>query len=87
MTKRNDDISSKIQTSSNNPPNKNYFDYYKTITINHDMVSGSGYHLNFPILISIVDSDLHDHVNQSNGNDIAFANDSDWLDHEIEFFN
>ncbi|MFX1532395.1 MAG: DUF2341 domain-containing protein, partial [Promethearchaeota archaeon] len=25
--------------------------------------------------------------NQSNGNDIAFANDSDWLDHEIEFFN
>ncbi|MFX1243129.1 MAG: DUF2341 domain-containing protein, partial [Promethearchaeota archaeon] len=33
-----------------------------------------------------MDSDLHDDV-QSNGNDIAFANDTAWLDHEIEIFN
>jgi len=51
------------------------------------MVLGSGSHKNFPMLISILDSDLYDHVNQSNGNDIAFANDTDWLDHEIEIFN
>jgi len=83
----NDDLASIIQTSSNNPPNAPYFKYYKNITINHDIVFGSGSHKNFPFLISILDSDLHDHVNQSNGNDIAFANDTDWLDHEIEIFN
>jgi hypothetical protein len=81
------DTPSIIRISSNNPPNKHYFEYYKTITINHDMVSGSGSHENFPVLISILDSDLHNHVNQSSGNDIAFSNDTDWLDHEIEYFN
>ncbi|MFX1289278.1 MAG: DUF2341 domain-containing protein, partial [Promethearchaeota archaeon] len=75
-----------INTSSNDPPNKNYFTCYKTITIPHENVFGSGSYKNFPVLISILDSDLHDDV-QSNGNDIAFANDTDWLDHEIEHFN
>jgi len=75
-----------IKTSSNDPPNKDYFKYYKTITIPHENVFGSGSHKNFPVLISIFDSDLYDDV-QSNGNDIAFANDTDWLDHEIEHFN
>ncbi len=71
--------------SSNGPPNKQFFIYYKAITIDHNLVSGSGNHTNFPVLISIFDSDLHDNV-QSNGNDIAFANESAWLDHEIELF-
>jgi tetratricopeptide (TPR) repeat protein len=75
-----------IKTASNNPPNKDYFIYYKTITIPHENVIGSGSHKNFPVLISLLDLDLHDDV-QSNGNDIAFANDTDWLDHEIELFN
>ncbi|MFX0104964.1 MAG: DUF2341 domain-containing protein [Candidatus Hodarchaeota archaeon] len=82
-----DDITFKIQTSSSNPPNIAFFTYYKTITINHENVYGFGSYENFPVLISILDSDLHDHVNQSNGNDIAFAKDTDWLDHEIEVFN
>ncbi|MFX0167640.1 MAG: DUF2341 domain-containing protein [Promethearchaeota archaeon] len=82
-----DDTKSFIQMSSSGPPNKHFFKYFKIITINHDMVSGTGSHINFPVLISILDSDLQDHVSQSNGNDIAFANDTDWLDHEIEFFN
>ncbi|MFW9821987.1 MAG: DUF2341 domain-containing protein, partial [Candidatus Thorarchaeota archaeon] len=84
-TKKQDPISS-LQTSSNGPPNKRFFNYYKVITINHSLVFGTGSHLNFPVLISIYDSDLHDKV-QSNGNDIAFANDTSWLDHEIELFN
>jgi hypothetical protein len=82
-----DDKTFIIRMASNNPPNNHYFNYYKQITINHEMVSGSGSYTNFPLLISILDEDLHNHVNQSNGNDIAFANDTDWLDHEIEFFN
>ncbi|MFW9784580.1 MAG: hypothetical protein ACFFFB_20030, partial [Candidatus Heimdallarchaeota archaeon] len=81
---KQDPISS-IHTSSNGPPNKHFFNYYKVITINHSLVSGVGSHVNFPVLISTYDSDLHDKV-QSNGNDIAFANDTSWLDHEIELF-
>ncbi|MFX1243081.1 MAG: DUF2341 domain-containing protein [Promethearchaeota archaeon] len=80
-----DDLNSKIQISSSDPPNKHFFDYYKTITIDHNQVNGMGDHKNFPLLISIFDSDLHDAV-QSNGNDIAFANDTAWLNHEIELF-
>jgi hypothetical protein len=75
-----------IRTSSSNPPNKLYFKYFKTITILEEKVSGSGSYTNFPVIISILDSDLHDDV-QANGNDIAFANATDWLDHEIEYFN
>ena len=74
-----------IQPSSSNPPNKLYFKYYKVITINQSYIFST--YINFPVLISILDSDLHNHVIQSNGNDIAFANDTDWLDHEIELFN
>ncbi|MFW9784990.1 MAG: DUF2341 domain-containing protein, partial [Candidatus Heimdallarchaeota archaeon] len=70
--------------SSNGPPNKQFFTYYKTISIDHTKVSGTGSHQNFPVLISLLDSDLKDA--QSSGNDIAFANDTAWLDHEIELF-
>ncbi|MCK5641932.1 MAG: DUF2341 domain-containing protein, partial [Gammaproteobacteria bacterium] len=80
-----EDAPSFIQSSSSGPPDKHFFQYYKVITIDHNLVSGTGSHKNFPILISIMDSDLHDDV-QSNGNDISFANDTAWLDHEIELF-
>ncbi|MFX1457533.1 MAG: DUF2341 domain-containing protein, partial [Promethearchaeota archaeon] len=75
-----------VQSSSSSLPNKNYFKYYKSINIDHNMVYGTGSHQNFPVLISLIDSDLKEHT-QSSGNDIAFANDSSWLDHEIEQFN
>ncbi|MFW9895740.1 MAG: DUF2341 domain-containing protein, partial [Candidatus Thorarchaeota archaeon] len=74
-----------VQSSSSSLPNKNYFKYYKSINIDHNMVYGTGSHQNFPVLISLIDSDLKEHT-QSSGNDIAFANDSSWLDHEIEQF-
>ncbi|MFX1243260.1 MAG: DUF2341 domain-containing protein, partial [Promethearchaeota archaeon] len=74
------------ERSLSDPPNAKYFTYYKEIIIDHSMVSGSSDLLNFPVLISLLDTDLHDDV-QSNGNDIAFANDTAWLDHEIETFN
>ncbi|MFX0209631.1 MAG: DUF2341 domain-containing protein, partial [Candidatus Hodarchaeota archaeon] len=80
-----DDQNSLIQMALSGPPNKDYFKYYKEIKINHTLVSGTGSHKNFPVLISLLDSDLHNDV-QSTGNDIAFANDTTWLDHEIEFF-
>jgi len=67
-------------------PSINDFNFYKEITILHTKVSGSSNLINFPMLISIFDSDLHDHA-QSDGDDIAFWNRSTWLDHEIELFN
>ncbi|MHA2474172.1 MAG: DUF2341 domain-containing protein, partial [Promethearchaeota archaeon] len=67
-------------------PSVDDFNYFKEITIDHTKVSGSSDLINFPVLISILDTDLHDKV-QSNGNDIAFYNGTNWLDHEIEVFN
>ncbi|MFX1391920.1 MAG: DUF2341 domain-containing protein, partial [Promethearchaeota archaeon] len=61
------------------------FAYYKEITIDHTKVSGTGSHMNFPLLISILDEDLHDDV-QLDGDDIAFSNGTEWIDHEIEVF-
>ncbi|MFW9784540.1 MAG: DUF2341 domain-containing protein, partial [Candidatus Heimdallarchaeota archaeon] len=67
-------------------PSLNSFNYYKEITIDHTKVSGSADLIDFPLLISIFDSDLHDHA-QSDGDDIAFYSGTEWLDHEIELFN
>jgi hypothetical protein len=66
--------------------NVNYFTFYKTITIDHTKITGTGSYVNFPFLISIFDSDLR-FVVQPDGDDIAFACDKEWLDHEIELFN
>ncbi|MHA2035112.1 MAG: DUF2341 domain-containing protein [Promethearchaeota archaeon] len=66
-------------------PSINSFSYQKIITIDHTKVSGSSDLINFPLLISIYDIDLNESV-QANGNDIAFHNGTDWLDHEIEYF-
>ncbi len=68
-----------------NPPKPEDFNYYKIITIDSDKVSGSNDLIDFPLLISILDSDLHDDV-QSDGDDIAFYNGTTWLDYEIELF-
>ena len=74
-----------VQASTSGPADKYNFMYYKIITIDHTKVFGSSDYRNFPLLISIFDSDLHEDV-QFDGDDIAFANDSEWLDHEIELF-
>ncbi|MFW9773660.1 MAG: DUF2341 domain-containing protein, partial [Candidatus Thorarchaeota archaeon] len=62
------------------------FNYYKIITIDHTKVNGSVDLKNFPLLLSIIDSDLDDKA-QSDGDDITFANNDGWLDHEIELYN
>ncbi len=60
-----------------------FFNYKKDITIDHlDVVSDL---TNFPVLISITDSDLKDGV-LSGGNDIAFTMNGVRLEHEIELF-
>ncbi|MFW9880345.1 MAG: DUF2341 domain-containing protein, partial [Candidatus Thorarchaeota archaeon] len=74
---------STLSVSSTSLPNAEYFSYYKVITIDHNKVSGTGDHINFPVLISIIDSKLDDNA-QPDGDDIAFANNTAWLEHEIE---
>ncbi|MFX0029873.1 MAG: DUF2341 domain-containing protein, partial [Candidatus Hermodarchaeota archaeon] len=74
------------QIVTSDPPNIDHFAYYKTITIDATKVAGSGTHINFPVLISIIDSDLKYHT-QPDGDDIAFSMGGDWLNHEIELFN
>lgn len=72
------------------PVNSSWWDanwtYRKEITINHTKVSANL--TNFPVLVSIVDSDLEAHA-QTNGNDIMFILYSDnttKLNHEIETY-
>ena len=74
-----------IFPSSSSPPNVNYFNFWKDIVIDNASVSGSGNHLNFPVLISLLDTDLRYDV-QPDGDDIAFSISNTWLDHEIELF-
>ena len=62
------------------------FLYYKIFTINSSKVIGSTNLSDFPLLISIEDSDLRHHC-QPDGDDIAFSNGTIWLDHEFELFN
>ncbi|MFX1455875.1 MAG: DUF2341 domain-containing protein, partial [Promethearchaeota archaeon] len=66
-------------------PNAEYFDYHKIITIDHNQVNGTGSHLNFPFLVSLLDTDLRFDV-QNDGDDIAFSMEGQWLDHQIELF-
>ncbi|MFW9824161.1 MAG: DUF2341 domain-containing protein, partial [Candidatus Thorarchaeota archaeon] len=44
------------------PLNTQYFTYYKLITIDHNEITGTNYHTNFPILLSFIDSDLKYHT-------------------------
>ncbi len=72
-----------LSVSSSSLPDAEYFSYYKVITIDHTKVNGTGNHTNYPALIYIIDSDLDDKA-QFDGEDIAFANNTNWLDHELE---
>lgn len=65
--------------------------FYKELTIQNSQVAGSGSHINFPVLISEVDSDLifsgsGGDVQNVNGFDIQFtaADGLTLLDHQIE---
>jgi len=60
------------------------WDYFKVITIDHTRV-GSGGVTDFPVLISITDTDLRDKA-LANGNDILFTDETSTikLAHEIE---
>ncbi len=63
------------------------WEYRKSITIDNTKVSGSGSHTDFPVLVSITDTDLRDYA-QADGDDILFTTSSDTkLDHEIESYN
>ena len=59
------------------------FNYRKNLTINSAYVYGAK--TDFPVLIDILDTDLHTDV-QSTGNDILFVSGSTILSHEIELF-
>ncbi len=62
------------------------WEYRKMITIDHNKVAGSL--TGFPVLVSVVDSDLHDKA-QSDGDDILFMDGSGVatkLYHEIEMY-
>ncbi|MFX0053483.1 MAG: LamG-like jellyroll fold domain-containing protein [Candidatus Hermodarchaeota archaeon] len=60
------------------------FQYKKDITINQAAV---GADLDFfPVMVSLIDTGLHDHA-QSSGNDIVFVQNGMVLDHEIEIYN
>ncbi|MFH1100524.1 MAG: DUF2341 domain-containing protein [Methanobacteriota archaeon] len=62
------------------------FEFRKRITINSSKVLTD--QTNFPVLVNISSDDLRDHVEQANGNDIAFVDSTNTvqLNHEIELF-
>jgi hypothetical protein len=67
-------------------PFKEGWEYRKKITINHNKVDENL--LNFPVLVSTIDSDLRDKA-QNDGDDILFMDDkgkANLLYHEIEYF-
>ncbi len=59
------------------------FRYYKNITINNAYVTGD--FMDFPVLIDIIDTDLHTDV-QADADDITFYSEGTILSHEIELF-
>lgn len=70
------------------------YSYARQITIQSSQISGTANHSNFPVLISITDTNLRTtanggHVTNSNGYDIIFTS-SDCmtqLDHQVESYN
>ena len=73
------DYQEDVDIQNNNLENKTFrtqawwnndWSYYKPITINSSQITSS--QTNFPILISITDTDLRDHA-QADGGDIAFV--------------
>jgi len=72
-------------TLFNDPPNVNYFTSYKELTIDNTQVEGSSDHNNISSVFLMYDTDLHDDV-QADGDDIAFAINDTWCDHEVMRF-
>ncbi len=71
------------------PKSYEMFRYYKTITIDHTKVSGTSDLTNFPFLIEIYDSDLHDPAKVAiDGSNLVFMNlqNGQLLNYEIETF-
>jgi GR25 family glycosyltransferase involved in LPS biosynthesis len=67
------------------PSGESYWHYRKPITIDHAQISATL--MNFPLLFTIIDSDLASEA-QENGNDIYFTDDGGQrISHEIERFN
>ncbi len=64
----------------------NTWSYRKNITFLNSKITGTGSHINFTVLIDVIDSDLAE-CTRANGEDIAFYLGSTQLDHEIEFYN
>ena len=60
-------------------------EYYKTIRVLGYQVNGAEAHEDFPLFVSLIDSDLHDRA-QVDGCDIAFYQGSTLLDFELEQF-
>lgn len=61
--------------------------YRKQISVDHTKVTGSSAHSNFPMLISITDTNVRDNA-QADGYDILFTDENDTkLAHEIETYN
>ena len=61
------------------------FSFYKNITINSTEIFGN--HTNFPLLVSLFDSDIN--ISQADGDDIIFTNNQGLtiLDYELELYN
>ncbi|MBI9066803.1 MAG: DUF2341 domain-containing protein [Salinivirgaceae bacterium] len=65
------------------------YSYKKLITIDNTKISGTSYHENFPVLISITaDADLLAGVANANAYDIGFTlkDSHNWLDHQIQSY-
>ncbi|MHA2328071.1 MAG: DUF2341 domain-containing protein, partial [Candidatus Hodarchaeales archaeon] len=81
-----------VNTKENSPITENWaqpaFNYRKNITIKANNVYGSGSLNDFPLLIDLYDTNLHDSGKvQNDGDDIAFTDFSGTkLDHELELF-
>lgn len=60
------------------------FGFRKQFTVNEAKIAATL--TNYPLLVDITDTDLQMHVQQTNGNDIAFVNGSNKLDHQIEMY-
>ncbi len=64
------------------------YGYYKQITLNTNQIFGTN--SDFPVLISVIDTDLRDNVTNANGYDIIFTDDAagaNILNHQIESYN
>jgi hypothetical protein len=77
-----------LQTFDNNSWAFPLFNFRKRISIDSSKVNGTSYLIDFPVLLNITDTDLHDpNKVQSDGDDIVFSDIfGNKLNYEIELF-